>query len=973
MKDKQMKKYLLISLFFFILINNAFGQNRLEDIFPPQETQRIQTAIQEIISLTRPLEMPRKIELLNYVLTKITKDNMPEEWAYLEIEIAISLYQNPLGERAANLEQAIEHCKLALQIYTRKAIPYYWANTQNILAAIYNDRIHGEQADNLEQGIEHSELALQVRTREAFPQEWAMTQNNLAVAYRNRIRGERADNLEQAIERYHLVLQVIRREAFSQEWATIQNNLAAAYSTRIRGERADNLEQAIERYHLVLQVIRREAFPQVWADTQNNMAYAYSDRIRGERLANLEQAIKHYQLALQVRTRETFPYDWADTQNNLAIAYKDRIWGERADNLEQAIKHHQLALQVRTREAFPQDWAGTQNNLANAYRYRIRGVRADNLEQAIEYYQLALQVITKEAFPNKFIQTSINFGDIYLKKHNWSAACTIYRAAEEAGEDILALTAGEQEQAKSLALFQEAFSNHAYALAKDNQCQTALNILEKGKTRSLNQSLLLQKIRSASFNPELKKKFINLQQEINNLQQQLKQKDDQKAGDYTSLASKLRFRQAKMSKLLKEIQQQLPLETIENWDIKSIIEKCKRANTALVAINITRVGVVLFVSSPNKKNITPVFIEKFNSDSLENITWRDETRISSSLSWTEILPSGEKNWTRWCEQQPRILDKIGNWLWPKLDQFLQQEQIEKVILIPQGNLFFYPLHATPFLPLNTKNKNPIYPLERYTISYAPSLRLHDQLSANTNLELRNRQALFIEDPDGNLGFSFAGQDLLADQLRKKKLEPVLLHESEITSKNVLNRVKDATLIHYYGHGYFNWKNPEASGIQMYSPDSTTQILTMDEIGQDLKRDQSSLVILSACETGMTDVAHKYWQDQYIGLPSAFLRSGANTVIGSLWTVENRATCILFSRFYQELLSSKQVSPAEALRRAQLWLLHARPKEIAKIEDKFLGIKPGLSELKLGQPTTYYSHPAYWAAFYVVGNGFVRVE
>ena len=70
-----------------------------------------------------------------------------------------------------------------------------WAATQHNLANAYLYRIRGERADNLEEAIRHCELALQVYTREAFPTDWAMTQNNLATAYSDRIRGERADNL----------------------------------------------------------------------------------------------------------------------------------------------------------------------------------------------------------------------------------------------------------------------------------------------------------------------------------------------------------------------------------------------------------------------------------------------------------------------------------------------------------------------------------------------------------------------------------------------------------------------------------------------------------------------------------------------------------------------------------------------------------------------------------------------------------
>ena len=51
--------------------------------------------------------------------------------------------------------------------------------THNNLGNAYSERIRGERAENLEQAIQHYEQALAVRTREAFPQDWAMTHNNL--------------------------------------------------------------------------------------------------------------------------------------------------------------------------------------------------------------------------------------------------------------------------------------------------------------------------------------------------------------------------------------------------------------------------------------------------------------------------------------------------------------------------------------------------------------------------------------------------------------------------------------------------------------------------------------------------------------------------------------------------------------------------------------------------------------------------
>ena len=50
----------------------------------------------------------------------------------------------------------------ALKVYTEKDFPADWAATQNNLANAYNDRIRGDRAENIEQAIEHYELALKV-------------------------------------------------------------------------------------------------------------------------------------------------------------------------------------------------------------------------------------------------------------------------------------------------------------------------------------------------------------------------------------------------------------------------------------------------------------------------------------------------------------------------------------------------------------------------------------------------------------------------------------------------------------------------------------------------------------------------------------------------------------------------------------------------------------------------------------------
>ena len=493
--------------------------------------------LQELLSLNRPSDMPRRVKLCQTALRLVDRNAQPEPWAGLQVELGSSFSQNPLGPRAENLDLAIDHYNQALEVFTREAFPVQWAMTQNNLANAYKNRIHGDRAENLDLAIDHYDKALEVFTREVFPEQWAVTQNNLANAYSDRIRGDRAENLDLAIDHYDKALEVFTREVFPEQWASTQNNLATtyidrirgdraenldlaidhcnraleirtreafpedwamtlnnlanAYSDRIRGDRAENLDLAIDHYDKALKVFIREAFPEDWAVTQNNLADAYRDRIRGDRAENLDLAIDHYDKALKVFIREAFPEQWAITQNNLANAYRNRIHGDRAENLDLAINHYNRALEVHTREAFPQDWAMTQNNLAAAYSNRISGERAENIDRAIEHYNQALQVRTLERFPSDRRQTLRNLGDLYFIEQRWNNALEDYDGAIEAGNAVFAEAHTEVGRKAEVGETSMLYARSAYCLLKLEQIEKAVLRLEEGKTRLLTEALAL--------------------------------------------------------------------------------------------------------------------------------------------------------------------------------------------------------------------------------------------------------------------------------------------------------------------------------------------------------------------------------------------------------------------------------------------------------------------------------------------------
>lgn len=105
------------------------------------------------------------------------------------------------------------------------------------------------------------------------------------------------------------------------------------------------------------------------------------------------------------------------------------------------------------------------------------------------------------------------------------------------------------------------------------------------------------------------------------------------------------------------------------------------------------------------------------------------------------------------------------------------------------------------------------------------------------------------------------------------------------------------------------------------------ILTASEIAE-LDLSKTSLVVMSACETGLGDIT----EDGIEGLQRAFKSAGVETLVMSLWKVDDKATEMLMEEFYKLLL--KGYSKDDAFQSAK-----------RKVRSK-----------------KSYSSPYYWASF-----------
>ena len=74
---------------------------------------------------------------------------------------------------------------------------------------------------------------------------------------------------------------------------------------------------------------------------------------------------------------------------------------------------------------------------------------------------------------------------------------------------------------------------------------------------------------------------------------------------------------------------------------------------------------------------------------------------------------------------------------------------------------------------------------------------------------------------------------------------------------------------------------------------------------------ANLVVLSACETAKGDIT----SEGVFGLQRAFKMAGVQTIIMSLWRVNDQATQLLMTEFYNNWIGKHQ-SKREAFRNAQ---------------------------------------------------------
>jgi CHAT domain-containing protein len=300
-----------------------------------------------------------------------------------------------------------------------------------------------------------------------------------------------------------------------------------------------------------------------------------------------------------------------------------------------------------------------------------------------------------------------------------------------------------------------------------------------------------------------------------------------------------------------------------------------------------------------------------------------------------------------------------------------------VLIAPDGAL-----NVVPFAALVDDHGD--YLIKRFTFTYLTSGR--DLLRLTHQVRPRNPGAIFADPAfDAGAGPTAAPTTLsrgrrsndLARQIWKPlpgtaqeadeiihRLPSLAMYRGARATETALKALHGPKILHLATHGFFlddqqplaaapaspssiqstpsygeAYENPLlraglvlAGANQLASGDDDGILTAMEASGLDL--DGTQIVVLSACETGVGKVTNG---DGVYGLRRALVIAGAESMVMSLWQVDDTATRDLMAGYYARLTAGKPRSAA--LRDIQLEI-QGKPK---------------------------YAHPYYWASFLPAGD------
>jgi CHAT domain-containing protein len=270
----------------------------------------------------------------------------------------------------------------------------------------------------------------------------------------------------------------------------------------------------------------------------------------------------------------------------------------------------------------------------------------------------------------------------------------------------------------------------------------------------------------------------------------------------------------------------------------------------------------------------------------------------------------------------------SRWLYTSLLQpaHILLKSKTSLIVVPDGVLWHVPFQSL-------QQPDGTYLAESSAIAYVPSLAV---LHALKNSAVKRHAALTLlamGDPGGETPEQASEANALQTLYGAGNTKAFLGKAATLGQFRLNSASYD--VVHIAAHGIFDDRDPMSSHMVMASVGGRPKDNWLEARDLQNMKLHAELIVLSGCETGRGAFEDG---EGLVGMSWAALAAGAHGALASAWRVEALSTTRMMLSFHQDMLHG--VGKSEALRRAELKLIHSEK----------------------------YSHPFYWAAFDLMGDG-----
>jgi CHAT domain-containing protein len=334
----------------------------------------------------------------------------------------------------------------------------------------------------------------------------------------------------------------------------------------------------------------------------------------------------------------------------------------------------------------------------------------------------------------------------------------------------------------------------------------------------------------------------------------------------------------------------------------------------------------------------------------------DEAAVTAEGYWFEQRDTGP----RLDIEIARMAALLVPSLIEPLREFLRHRRVRCVCLVPIGLLGRLPLHA---LESASRGAGGCL-LDEFDVVYAPSAQARQVCRVRASRGSEFRRLLAVGNPlPSAKPLMYAEEEALHVSELVRAEETTVLVGHDATKDAVLGGLLRASHVHLACHGRGTgdpWAFDSAFVLGGDVQVSAMEILSID-------MSETRLVTASACETAV--IPGYEAADEVLSIATVLVGAGAAGAVASLWRVDDYATALMMTRFYEELVKMP-AAPARALRLASLWLRDLTSEE----EERHCARHPTLAQMRgtvTGfRPVPYGAwrqYPSLWGGLRFLGS------